>query len=76
MQLTITRQCKDPLDTLMQLPVLIDWVSALTLWLGYTNSMLNPIIYGVLHRDFRKTFVEILSCKVFKDFVHTYRIKN
>jgi len=53
-----------------------DWVSALTLWLGYTNSMLNPIIYGVLHRDFRKTFVEILSCKVFKDYFRAYNLKN
>ncbi|XP_022918383.1 5-hydroxytryptamine receptor 1 [Onthophagus taurus] len=30
------------------------------LWLGYANSLLNPIIYATLNRDFRKPFQEIL----------------
>lgn len=37
-----------------------DAVSALFLWLGYINSLLNPIIYATLNRDFRKPFQEIL----------------
>ncbi|XP_052744880.1 5-hydroxytryptamine receptor 1-like [Bicyclus anynana] len=37
-----------------------DVVSALFLWLGYLNSLLNPIIYATLNRDFRKPFQEIL----------------
>jgi len=52
-----------------------DWVSSLTLWLGYANSMLNPIIYGVLHRDFRKTFIDLLSCNMIRDYYRAYKIK-
>lgn len=37
-----------------------DAVSALFLWLGYLNSLLNPVIYATLNRDFRKPFQEIL----------------
>lgn len=49
-----------PLTSDNQVP---EWVYSLVQWLGYANSMLNPIIYGVLHRDFRKTFAQILSCR-------------
>lgn len=35
-------------------------VSSVFLWLGYCNSLLNPIIYATLNRDFRKPFREIL----------------
>lgn len=35
-------------------------LSSLFLWLGYCNSLLNPIIYATLNRDFRKPFREIL----------------
>ena len=54
---------------------IVDWVSSLTLWLGYANSMLNPIIYGVLHRDFRKTFIEILSCHMMREYFRAYNSK-
>lgn len=37
-----------------------DMLSSLFLWLGYSNSLLNPIIYATLNRDFRKPFQEIL----------------
>lgn len=30
-------------------------------WLGYSNSMLNPIIYTIFSPDFRKSFGKILS---------------
>ncbi|KAH7732170.1 Protein DOP-1 c [Aphelenchoides avenae] len=33
-------------------------------WLGYANSTVNPIIYGIFNRDFRRAFTRIIS-KVF-----------
>ncbi|XP_072750145.1 5-hydroxytryptamine receptor 7 isoform X2 [Anoplolepis gracilipes] len=36
------------------------FLSSLFLWLGYCNSLLNPIIYAILNKDFRKPFREIL----------------
>ncbi|PSN56755.1 hypothetical protein C0J52_00104 [Blattella germanica] len=35
-------------------------LSSLFLWLGYANSLLNPIIYATLNRDFRRPFQQIL----------------
>lgn len=35
----------------------------LALWLGYANSMLNPIIYVTFHRDFRQAFKQLLCYK-------------
>lgn len=32
----------------------------LTLWLGYANSMLNPIIYVTFHHDFRNAFKQLV----------------
>jgi len=36
------------------------WVFSTAFWLGYSNSVLNPIIYTVFNEDFRKAFVKIL----------------
>ncbi|CAK9796547.1 5-hydroxytryptamine receptor 1 [Anthophora plagiata] len=36
------------------------FLSSWFLWLGYCNSLLNPIIYATLNKDFRKPFREIL----------------
>ncbi|XP_028316226.1 histamine H2 receptor-like isoform X6 [Gouania willdenowi] len=33
------------------------------LWLGYTNSALNPILYGALNRDFRSAYTHLLRCR-------------
>ncbi|CAO1434393.1 unnamed protein product [Diamesa tonsa] len=42
------------------LDVELHTLSSIFLWLGYANSLLNPIIYATLNRDFRKPFQEIL----------------
>ncbi|CAL8262171.1 unnamed protein product [Lota lota] len=35
---------------------------AACLWLGYINSMLNPILYAFLNKSFRRAFLTILCC--------------
>lgn len=32
-------------------------------WLGYCNSMMNPVIYGFSSKEFKRAFRNILSCK-------------
>lgn len=32
-------------------------------WLGYANSMINPLIYNVRHVEFKKAFRAILTCR-------------
>ena len=32
------------------------------LWLGYTSSTLNPIVYTVFNREFKNTFLRLLRC--------------
>lgn len=46
-------------------------LSSLFLWLGYANSLLNPIIYATLNRDFRKPFQQILyfRCSTLNDMM-------
>jgi 7 transmembrane receptor (rhodopsin family) len=40
------------------------WIDVTLLWLGYTNSLLNPIIYVRFNRDFRVPFRHIVRCHV------------
>ncbi|XP_053735890.1 histamine receptor H2a [Synchiropus splendidus] len=35
---------------------------SIVLWIGYTNSALNPILYGALNRDFRSAYRHVLGC--------------
>lgn len=35
----------------------------LTTWLGYINSIVNPIIYTIFNPEFRKAFKKILGFK-------------
>ncbi|XP_062332677.1 5-hydroxytryptamine receptor 4 [Osmerus eperlanus] len=39
-----------------------DKLWAACLWLGYINSMLNPILYAFLNKSFRRAFLIILCC--------------
>ncbi|KAL3863194.1 hypothetical protein ACJMK2_004961 [Sinanodonta woodiana] len=36
----------------------------IALWLGYINSMLNPILYYTFNRHYKLAFKRILSCKL------------
>jgi len=38
-------------------------------WLGYCNSMMNPIIYTCASRDFKQAFVRILRCRQQQPFL-------
>ena len=48
--------------TVEEQPCIPDWLSSLFLWLGYANSLSNPIIYARFNRDFRSPFRLILAC--------------
>ncbi|CAJ0585451.1 unnamed protein product, partial [Mesorhabditis spiculigera] len=39
------------------------WLDGLCLWLGYSNSMLNPLIYCKYNKDFRIPFREMIFCR-------------
>uniref|UniRef100_A0A914VVI1 G-protein coupled receptors family 1 profile domain-containing protein n=1 Tax=Plectus sambesii TaxID=2011161 RepID=A0A914VVI1_9BILA len=39
------------------------WLDQLVLWLGYSNSLLNPLIYAKYNREFRIPFREMLCCR-------------
>lgn len=45
---------------LVETTTVLNTLGSLFLWLGYTNSLFNPIIYATLNRDFRKPFKAIL----------------
>lgn len=47
-------------ETVDKLPRTFD---LLTLWLGYANSLLNPIIYVTFHHDFRNAFKHLLCLR-------------
>ena len=36
------------------------WGFTLAFWLGYSNSALNPVIYTIFNKDFRRAFKRIL----------------
>uniref|UniRef100_A0A667WYD3 5-hydroxytryptamine receptor 4 n=1 Tax=Myripristis murdjan TaxID=586833 RepID=A0A667WYD3_9TELE len=39
------------------------------LWLGYINSSLNPFLYGFFNRSFRRAFLMIMGCQIWKSTV-------
>lgn len=34
------------------------------LWLGYVNSSLNPVLYALFNRSFRRAFLLLMGCRV------------
>ncbi|KAL6469917.1 hypothetical protein MHYP_G00210360 [Metynnis hypsauchen] len=42
-----------------QMPV---WLRDVINWLGYSNSLLNPIIYAYFNKDFQSAFKKIIKC--------------
>ncbi|KAL4222608.1 Receptor [Mactra antiquata] len=48
-------------------------VESITLWLGYCNSLLNPIIYTVFNPEFRIAFQKILFGKYSRKYRRTHR---
>ncbi|GMT32246.1 hypothetical protein PFISCL1PPCAC_23543, partial [Pristionchus fissidentatus] len=42
------------------------WASTLFLWLGYVSSTINPLIYTVFNKRFRKAFIRILRGRCFR----------
>ena len=38
------------------------WLEAVINWSGYSNSLLNPIIYAYFNKDFQSAFKKILNC--------------
>ncbi|XP_028318807.1 5-hydroxytryptamine (serotonin) receptor 1A b [Gouania willdenowi] len=38
------------------------WLDAVINWLGYSNSLLNPIIYAYFNKDFQSAFKKIIKC--------------
>ncbi|XP_032754827.1 5-hydroxytryptamine receptor 1A [Rattus rattus] len=38
-------------------------LGAIINWLGYSNSLLNPVIYAYFNKDFQNAFKKIIKCK-------------
>ncbi|XP_020388535.1 5-hydroxytryptamine (serotonin) receptor 1A a [Rhincodon typus] len=42
------------------------WLHSVISWQGYSNSLLNPIIYAYFNKDFQSAFKKIIKCKFCK----------
>lgn len=42
------------------------------LWLGYVSSTLNPIIYTIFNKTFKRTFIRVLQCKFYTRKLHRF----
>ncbi|XP_054159312.1 5-hydroxytryptamine receptor 2B-like [Oppia nitens] len=45
-------------------PNIPDEVTTTFLWLGYISSIINPIIYTIFNRNFRRAFKRIILCQI------------
>ncbi|XP_026851886.1 5-hydroxytryptamine (serotonin) receptor 1A b [Electrophorus electricus] len=48
-----------PFCSSCEMPV---WLRDVINWLGYSNSLLNPIIYAYFNKDFQSAFKKIIKC--------------
>ena len=39
------------------------WLFKIIFWLGYCNSLMNPVIYACSSREFKRAFLRILRCQ-------------
>ena len=39
-------------------------VNSIVLWLGYSNSLLNPAIYAIWDKNFRRSFKRLATCDI------------
>jgi len=42
------------------------WLFKVIFWLGYCNSLMNPVIYACSSREFHRAFLRILRCSRFR----------
>lgn len=40
-----------------------EWLFKVMFWLGYCNSLMNPIIYSCASQDFQLAFIRLLRCR-------------
>lgn len=40
-----------------------EWLFKIMFWLGYCNSLMNPIIYSCASQDFQIAFLRLLRCR-------------
>ncbi|RWS20086.1 serotonin receptor-like protein [Leptotrombidium deliense] len=59
----------------MEIP---EWKVSCCQWLGFISSTVNPIIYTIFNRNFRRAFRRILLCQRFGHSPqhHTFRRKT
>lgn len=70
--IAILRPFSSTVDSLPRVYVL------LALWLGYANSLLNPIIYVTFHHDFRNAFKHLLClrCMTINEHIRKDKYKS
>jgi hypothetical protein len=55
-----------------QYPPILDFL----VWLGYISSCINPLIYTIFSKNFRKAFKLILCCKIRRSSLKKYSFKR
>ena len=55
---------------------IVDTLFKITLWLGYINSTLNPVLYPLCNANFRRAFAKMLNCRTSPCRGQTYPISG